>query len=519
MYAANHTLKGGGVDNKRPGGDIKRPGGEMHVPDAPATTKSQLLPIGRIGDLPKKPFFIPGIVVVIAVFLLFQFANPSSTFQVMYAGVLPVNVPTYSLVLAFMLTAGFAYAFYRMIGKKYAWWVMPTVVVVMGFVTESSAMAFFHAIFQSGSFETAKGDLLPTAFFKMVFRAGLPEEFLKAIPIAIGVWIALKLKDQNSPLAQFRVAEPLDGIMIGVASGLGFAFAETLLTYVPRIILGGDANAVLIFKAYKLLAAKIGEAHAIIEIQKLMPGREQSLQVLIPRVLGNICGHACYSGILGYYVGLAVLKPVNRVKTVLIGLAIAVGIHAAWDSVGFGFLLALVAFAGFAILSAAIVKGREISPNRGQLMASQLLDRFSRIHSAPVPAAAAAAPAAPAPFAPAAPAASPRAADAPAPSMTWDDASNLLVIEIGTARVPAVPGAHLYARQAPGALPMNDDGVVGEVNANPNDPAVLGIKNLSKQTWEVTTEPGERRELVPGRTVRLARNTRILIGDLYAVVK
>jgi hypothetical protein len=103
--------------------------------------------------------------------------------------------------------------------------------------------------------------------------------------------------------------------------------------------------------------------------------------------------------------------------------------------------------------------------------------------------------------------------------MTWGDDSNLLTIEIGTARVPVAPGARLYERQTPGARSMNNDNVVAEVNANPNDASMLGIKNLSNQSWEVVTESGEKRQLASGRSVRLARGTRIQIGDLVAVVK
>src|SRR5205814_1374571 len=106
------------------------------------------------------------------------------------------------------------YAMYRMIGKRVVWWVLPAIVVLTAFVTESPVMAFFHGVFQSGAFQGADSDPLPTRFFKYIFRAGLPEEGLKAIPILIGVWFALKFKDQSGPLAQFKVAEPLDGILI-----------------------------------------------------------------------------------------------------------------------------------------------------------------------------------------------------------------------------------------------------------------------------------------------------------------
>jgi hypothetical protein len=135
----------------------------------------------------------------------------------------------------------------------------------------------------------------------------------------------------------------------------------------------------------------------------------------------------------------------------------------------------------------------------------------------------------PRPIAPpaAAPAAVPPAAAAPAAmqkpaapgSITWDDDSNQRIVEIGSARIPAAVGARLWERQAPGATASRGDGVVGEVNANPNDPSVLGFKNLSQQTWEVTLADGTQRELASGRSIKLEAGMKIRIGDLVAVVR
>jgi hypothetical protein len=170
-----------------------------------------------------------------------------------------------------------------------------------------------------------------------------------------------------------------------------------------------------------------------------------------------------------------------------------------------------VAFFGMATL---IMKAREITPNRSQLVASQIIDRMaaglSRSQLVPQ--------GYPQPAAPVS-AARPAASPVPAHSITYDDGTDTLVIEIGTARVPVALGTRLFERQAPGTRASRGDSVIGEINANPKEPDVLGIKNLSAQIWHITTQEGERRELVPGRSVRLMRGMRILIGDLYAEIK
>jgi hypothetical protein len=115
-------------------------------------------------------------------------------------------------------------------------------------------------------------------------------------------------------------------------------------------------------------------------------------------------------------------------------------------------------------------------------------------------------------------AAPPAPVQAPA-SITWDDDSSQRIVELGSARIPAAVGARLWERQAPGATASRGDGVVGEISANPNDPSVLGVKNLSQQTWAVTLADGTARELAPGRSIRIEAGMKLKIGDLLAVVR
>jgi RsiW-degrading membrane proteinase PrsW (M82 family) len=65
----------------------------------------------------------------------------------------------------------------------------------------------------------------------MFFGAGLMEELLKALPV-LGLYFLGRLL--YSPWRErIGVWEPLDGILLGTASAVGFTLLETLGQYVP----------------------------------------------------------------------------------------------------------------------------------------------------------------------------------------------------------------------------------------------------------------------------------------------
>jgi len=444
---------------------------------------------------------------------------------------------------------------------------MPAVALFTALLVSSPVMGLLQSIFGIGGGSAGKTDTVIVAFVKMFFRAGLPEEVLKSIPVFIGAFIGWQLlgnRQLPGPARQLAVLDPLDGILIGVASGFGFAFVETVFQYAPGTVVDSNQTvmgllAVLqrigirvqlpqdtstiddIFRLYTILSSKIGVERATFELQQIIANRQGvGLQLMIPRLLSDVFGHAAYAGIFGYFIGLASLKPVGRGKTVLIGLLVAARIHAMWDSMAGSafmyFLLSLLAFVGLAVV---IMKARSIAPDRSQLVASQIIDRFVGrsvpLRSPPVGTSSGL----PTPEQPpiatqrreetfaagVRPASLPSAAKyqpppAPlAPSITWDDDSNLRVIEVGTARVPASLGARLYERQVPGTRAPAGDGVIGVVSANPNDPSVLGLKNLTDAPWPLITASGQHRELLPGRSIKLEAGLEIRMGETVAHVR
>lgn len=93
-------------------------------------------------------------------------------------------------------------------------------------------------------------------------------------------------------------------------------------------------------------------------------GELVGLQLLIPRILGSVAGHMAYSGYLGYFIGLSVLKPSRRWQIISIGYLSAAALHALWNATGMisPLVLALVGVLSYAFLTAAILKARALSP-------------------------------------------------------------------------------------------------------------------------------------------------------------
>lgn len=105
----------------------------------------------------------------------------------------------------------------------------------------------------------------------------------------------------------------------------------------------------------------------------------------------------------------------------------------------------------------------------------------------------------------------------------------------GPAPVPAAPSRTLYLASGktlalslgtqfqdtdlPGLLPTVGTRVVAEVAANPKDPNVLGLKNLTNQPWSAILPDGTTRQVPPGRSVRIAAGTRIQFGPHTAEIR
>jgi Ca-activated chloride channel family protein len=98
-------------------------------------------------------------------------------------------------------------------------------------------------------------------------------------------------------------------------------------------------------------------------------------------------------------------------------------------------------------------------------------------------------------------------------------ASGTLYLRIRAQRIALPLGAKLRAQQIPGVEAKSPDEVVAEVVANPNDPSVLGLKNLSGLKWEALPKEGSSNRIEAGRSARLAIGTKIRFGATEAVIE
>ena len=309
-------------------------------PKPKAVTFTQLFPLASTGrDLRQKAFLIPGIVTVVFVVLLFAAVGQPDAFN---------------LLLAIYL-AGAAYFFiYRLCGKPKPLSVLLFCAVSTSLILIGPVLPLFIHIFREilpGSLPQEGQEIsFMTLLIRMFFGAGLMEELLKALPV-LGLYIIGGLL--RSPWRErIGVWEPLDGILLGAASAVGFTLIETLGQYVPGII-------------NVTLQAGQGDAQQL------------GLQLLIPRILGSIVGHMAYSGYLGYFIGLSVLIPRQRWQILGIGYVCASVLHALWNTTGFvsPILLAVVGVLSYTFLGAAILKARALSPTRSQNFATRLFGK------------------------------------------------------------------------------------------------------------------------------------------------
>jgi RsiW-degrading membrane proteinase PrsW (M82 family) len=187
--------------------------------------------------------------------------------------------------------------------------------------------------------------------------AGLGEEGFKALPL-IGLAVATVAfafwSRRAGPrlcavlsgfIAHFGLREPLDGIVLGAASGSGFFIYETLVQYVPQVIEKSKGNMAF-----------------------------DGLVQLLARGLPELTAHAAYSGLFGYFVGLSVLRPGMALLLIPLGWLSAAVLHGAWDATSdltdldlIGVLLRVViGVLSYALLAGAIFKARDISPSFAQ---------------------------------------------------------------------------------------------------------------------------------------------------------
>lgn len=188
-----------------------------------------------------------------------------------------------------------------------------------------------------------------------IFGTGLGEEGLKAMPLlglavlgAAFAFLSRRTRGRLSALLSgitehFGLREPLDGIVLGAASGSGFFIYETLVQYVPEVLDNATAG----------------------------NGAFAGLVQLLARGLPQLTAHSAYSGLFGYFIGLSVLRPAMAVLLIPLGWLSAAALHGAWDAtsdlLGSALIGApvhvVIGVLSYALLAGAIFQARDISPS------------------------------------------------------------------------------------------------------------------------------------------------------------
>jgi RsiW-degrading membrane proteinase PrsW (M82 family) len=214
--------------------------------------------------------------------------------------------------------------------------------------------AFFYFVIPAQNLEKSSNALAVIA--GDIFGTGLCEEGFKALPLiglalmtAAFAFLRRRTAGRLSALLSgitehFGLREPLDGIVLGAASGSGFFIYETLVQYVPQVIDN----------------AKHASDRAF-----------DGLVELLSRGLPELTAHSAYSGLFGYFIGLSVLRPAMAVYLIPLGWLIAAVLHGAWDAtsdlvdsivIGVPVHVA-IGILSYALLAGAIFKARDISPS------------------------------------------------------------------------------------------------------------------------------------------------------------
>ena len=365
------------------------------------------------------------------------------------------------------------------------WVYLVTSVLVAAILATPVAMPYFILFRQilPGQIDPQQQYPFLTRFIKMFFAAGLMEELLKATPILIGAWMSMnaaKLGNFASS-AIFKVLHvrgPVDGALMGVFAGGGFIFIETAFDYIPRL-----SNQVLQ------------------QTQDPMAAIAMGMLLLLPRVFGGLVGHMAYSGLFGYFIGLAVIRPKQMWQLLAIGYVSSSVIHALWNSVDainpmLNYAVAGVCAVGVvgAILKARQLEGSVAGANPIDTSGSIVVDRAVQ--------------ATPAARYPAAPTPQPAA---PAPTPSAPAAAQALVLDIDGFVIPLREASRIDLGAEP-ALGNRGAGVVGEVVAHPTRPGVLGLRNVGSGPWTARLRDGGVQTIEPNQNVRLAPGVLIAFG-------
>jgi RsiW-degrading membrane proteinase PrsW (M82 family) len=284
------------------------------------------------------------------------------------------------IILGLYITFMVNYYVNQMCGRAKPRWLIALVVLftflMLGTLFWNLWYYFFYSVIPGTALEQSKSVVANLAGSWL--GTGLCEEGFKALPLfglaLLGAALLSLSRRTTGRFSHFliglrkRVAicEPLDGIVLGVASGSGFFMRETLGQYLPNA----------------MSQQKYPSAQAF-----------DGLVLLLARGLPDLTEHSAWCGLFGYFIGLSVLRPRMAIFLIPLGWLSAAALHGAWDGITSvtSSNLAVAAFLigdgllSYALLAGAIFKAREISP-RLAAMRSALVVETQEVVFSPLPA-------------------------------------------------------------------------------------------------------------------------------------
>jgi len=447
---------------------------------------SELIPIrSSKTNILKSPFLVFGVITGIVCVMLFmgraQILN-SRTAQEMFDN----SVTTTSILVAYILfVMMWIIHSYSRTDRSFLYYILPGVTVWV--LLQPFAFRLFILVFRQilpGNIGEGPDDGFITAFIGMFFGAGLCEEILKAAAALLCVFVLQQPQVANAlppKLADLlRIRGPLDGMLMCTAAGAMFIFLETAHEYVPKAFIDG-------FRQNQ---------------GNPLGAWASALMLLIPRTIQAFSGHMGWNGLAGYFIGLAVIRPRARLKLIGIGILVAAVTHGLWNSVGRLniLLLYVVGIATVVMYLACLLKARQIQIAQFGAAADT---GGSILVGAAVPVRAAAPP--PMPTAPAAPAYAPPPPPAPATAPTPVHAAPV------AGQLTLVVAGRRWPLQAAQRLDLGN-GIVAEVTQHPQNPSVLGLRNLGASNWAVILPDARQNQVAPQKNIRLSPGLRIDFG-------
>jgi RsiW-degrading membrane proteinase PrsW (M82 family) len=354
-----------------------------------------------------------------------------------------LNDPTSAKIrdIAWIFAVYFAVAWLLLLGvivrPQHVSRAMLAAVAVVGIVTQAPTAIFLETKLHGN-----------TSSLLDIFTIGLPEELAKAIPIVVVAWIWRQY---------WHTQTPRDYLFLGAVSGLVFGAAE-VVHYFTDVLgsLSGNVNGLVL--------------------------QDLTIQY-VWRFLTDPIDHACWAGITGYFIGLAITGQDRKYSIGLVGIAIAavlhglndwnpVNSHPAWVLVT---LISVLLFLGYARAGAWLPEQAMAAPD-GMVVPPE----HAQAHppAGPVPWAAAPAPA-PAPAAP------PRAASRP-PATRDEWWQHLPAASAPPAQpVRPVPTPQPAAAQPAAATPADRTAAHAATPYNPaTAPTVVQRKPPVRPWWE-----------------------------------